>query len=115
MVDDINAALDIAAQLDIHIKLTLFSFDDFCADLTDSGITIVGLQPIVIDDTKRAALIKNVVVPIAQAVEASPNKDRMFAWDVINEPEWAITGSDPYGDQAFDPQSSCSGSTMADS
>jgi hypothetical protein len=29
----------------------------------------------------------------------------MIAWDVINEPEWAITGTDGYGDQAFDPQS----------
>ncbi len=108
VVDDVNAALDIAKQLDLHIKLTLFSFDNFCADRTDSGLTIVGLQPIVADATKRAALIANVVVPIAQAVESSPNKDRMVMWDVINEPEWAISGSDGYGDQAFDPQSQCS-------
>ena len=111
VVDDINAALDIAKTLDLHIKLTLFSFDNFCADRTDSGLTIVGLQPIVTDATKRAALIANVVVPIAQAVEASPNKDRMVLWDVINEPEWAISGSDGYGDQSFDPQSQCSGGT----
>ena len=111
VVDDINAALDIAKQLDLHIKLTLFSFDNFCADRTDSGVSITGLQPIVIDATKRAALISKVVVPIAQAVEASPNKDRMVLWDVINEPEWAISGSDGYGDQNFDPQSQCSGGT----
>ena len=109
VVDDINAALDIANQLDLHIRLTLFSFDNFCADRTDSGLTIVGLQPIVADSSKRAALIKNVVEPVARAVEASPNKDHMIGWDVINEPEWAISGSDPYGDQAFDPQSQCSG------
>jgi hypothetical protein len=111
VVDDINAALDIAKTLDMHIKLTLFSFDNFCGDRTDSGLTIVGLQPIATDATKRAALIANVVVPIAQAVEASPNKDRMVLWDVINEPEWAISGSDPYGDQAFDPQSQCANAT----
>ncbi len=114
VVDDLNAALDIAAQLDIHIKLTLFSFDSFWNDFTDSGITFPSLQPIAIDSAKRAALIKNVVIPIAQAVEASPNKDRMIAWDVINEPEWSITGSDPYGDQAFDPTTSGSNNrTMA--
>jgi len=114
VVDDLNAALDIAAQLDIHIKLTLFSFDSFWNDFTDSGITFPSLQPIAIDATKRAALIKNVVIPIAQAVEASPNKDRMVAWDVINEPEWSITGSDPYGDQAFDPSTGGSNNkTMA--
>lgn len=111
VIDDVNAALDIAKTLDLHIKLTLFSFDNFCGDRTDSGITIVGLQPIVTDATKRAALIAKVVVPIAQAVEASPNKDRMVLWDVINEPEWAISGSDGYGDQNFDPQSQCSGGT----
>ncbi len=114
LVADINAALDIAATLDIHIKLTLFSFDSFWAEFVDSGLTFPSLQPIATDATKRAALIKNVVIPIAQAVEASPNKDRMVAWDVINEPEWSITGSDPYGDQAFDPTSSGSnGKTMS--
>jgi hypothetical protein len=114
LVDDINAALDIAAQLDIHIKLTLFSFDSFWNEFTDSGITFPSLQPIAIDATKRAALIKNVVIPIAKAVESSPNKDRMIAWDVINEPEWSITGSDPYGDQAFDPNTGGSNNkTMA--
>jgi len=45
LVADISAALDIAATLDMHIKLTLFSFNDFYADYTDSGLTIVGLQP----------------------------------------------------------------------
>lgn len=114
VVDDINAALDIAASLDIHIKLTLFSFDSFWADYSNSGLTFSSLQPIAIDASKRAALIAKVVVPIAQAVEASPNKDRMIAWDVINEPEWAISGSDPYGDQAFDPNTTGSnGQTMA--
>jgi hypothetical protein len=109
VIDDVNAALDIAKQLDLHIRFTLFSFDNFCATRTDSGLTIVGLNPIVTDATKRAALIAKVVVPIAQAVEASPNKDRMIGWDVINEPEWAISGSDGYGDQNFDPQSQCNG------
>ncbi len=108
VVDDIQAALDLAAELDLHIKLTLFSFDNFCADRTDSGVSVVGLQPIVADSAKRAALIANVVTPIAKAVEASPNKDRMVMWDVINEPEWAITGTDGYGDEKFDAQTTCS-------
>jgi hypothetical protein len=104
LVADINAALEIANTLDIHIKLTLFSFDSFWAEFVDSGLTFPSLSPIVTDDTKRAALIKNVVIPIAQAVEASPNKDRMVAWDVVNEPEWAIAaGPDGYGDQNFEP------------
>jgi hypothetical protein len=101
-LDDVNAALAIAAEQDVHIQLTIFSFDNFKPDSADSP----GLSNLVTDATKRAALITKVVQPIARAVEASPNKDRMVAWDIINEPEWAITsGSDPYGDQAFDGQS----------
>jgi hypothetical protein len=112
-IDDINAALEIAASLDLHIKLTLFSFDNFSPDKEVSGVTSVCIKPIITDDTKRAALIANVVVPVAKAVEASPNKDRMISWDVINEPEWAITGNDGYGDQAFDPQSTLANVTFA--
>jgi hypothetical protein len=114
LMNDIAAALDIAATLDLHVKLTLFSFDNFWNDFTVSNVTFPSLKPIVVDDAKRAALITNVVVPIAKAVEASPNKARMIAWDVINEPEWSITGQDPYGDQAFDPTMTGSeGRTMA--
>lgn len=113
LVDDINAALDIAASLDMHIKLTLFSFDSFWNEFVSGGLTFPSLKPIITDDAKRAALIAKIVVPIAQAVESSPHKDRMITWDVVNEPEWSITGEDGYGDQKFDPQSSGSdGRTM---
>jgi hypothetical protein len=98
VVDDINAALQIAKDLDMHIELTLFSFDNFRPDDKDS----VGLGAIVLDDTKRAALMDKVVRPIAKAVAASPNTDRMVSWDVINEPEWALNDEDGYGDQKFD-------------
>jgi len=114
VVSDINAALSIAAQLNVHIKLTLFSFDSFWADYTVNGVPFPSLQPMVTDATKRAALIANVIVPIAKAVAASPDKDRMIAWDVINEPEWSITGTDPYGDPAFEPTTTGSdGKVMA--
>ncbi len=113
LVEDINAALDIAAALDMHVKLTLFSFDSFWNEFVTGGVTFPSLKPIIIDDAKRAALISKIVVPVAQAVQASPNKDRMISWDVINEPEWSITGEDGYGDQKFDPQSTGSdGRTM---
>jgi hypothetical protein len=96
---DINAALELAAQQDVHIMLTVFSFDNF---RPDSQYTI-STTPIAIDDAKRAALMNTVVRKVAQIVEASPNKDRMIAWDAINEPEWAIKADkDPYGDPAFD-------------
>src|SRR5262249_49610717 len=48
----------------------------------------------------------NLVVPVADAVESSPYKHRMIAWDLINEPEWAVTGPNLYGGEAFDPNTS---------
>jgi hypothetical protein len=96
---DINAALEIAKEQDVHIKFTLFSFDNFRPDTQDTLDT----GPIVTDNIKRAALMEKVVRKIAAIVESNPNKDRVIAWDVINEPEWAIKAEkDPYGDPPFD-------------
>ncbi len=100
LIADIQAALAIASQVGVHYNFTLFSFDDFMQDGNASGATLHGMTPIVTDDTKRAALMK-VVATVAQTVESSPNKDRVVSWDVVNEPEWAINGTDPYGDPAF--------------
>jgi hypothetical protein len=96
---DIEAALALAAQAGVFIKLTPFSFDNFRGDDRAGH----GLTAIVSDATKRAALIENVVRPIARAVAASANSARMISWDVINEPEWAIMGDDGHGDEPFDP------------
>jgi hypothetical protein len=99
---DIQAALSIAAQVGVHYNFTIFSFDDFAPNGTDNGATVHGMNPIITDTAKRAALM-SVIATVAQTVESSPHKDRVASWDVINEPEWAITGSDPYGDMAFSP------------
>jgi hypothetical protein len=102
LVADIQAALTLAAQVGVHYNFTIFSFDDFAPNGTDNGATLHGMNPIITDTSKRAALMK-IVKTVAQTVESSPHKDRVVSWDVINEPEWAITGSDPYGDMAFSP------------
>ena len=101
-VADIQAALAIAATVGVHLHLTLFSFDDFKTANTRR------MDNIITDSTKLANLINNVVKPVAAAVESSANKDRLISWDVINEPEWAITGNDGYGDQDFGADSTCS-------
>ena len=112
LVADIQAALDLAAQVGVHYNFTVFSFDNFKPDSTQNGATLHSLNAIVTDNAKRAALM-NVVKTVAQTVESSPNKDRVVSWDVINEPEWAISGSDPYGDQAFTPTSGYQAVTFA--
>ncbi len=101
---DVGAALQLAADNDLYLMLTIFSFDNFRPTRDEAGIRVRGLRPMIRDAGQRQDLLDLVVAPIAAAVEASPHRDRMLAWDVINEPEWAITGASLYGgDQDFDP------------
>jgi hypothetical protein len=94
--------------------LTIFSFDNFRPTRMESQLKVRGITPIVTDDAKRKALMDTVVAPLARAVEMSPHAKRMIAWDIINEPEWAITGASMYGgDPAFDPQTDLSAVTHA--
>jgi len=86
LVADIQAALLLATTVGVHYNFTIFSFDDFAPSGSDKGATIHGMADIITDATKRAALM-NVVKTIARTVEASPQKDRVVSWDVINEPE----------------------------
>jgi hypothetical protein len=112
LVADIQAALTLAVQNDVHYNFTLFSFDDFAPDSTMNGAVLHGLAPIVADSAKLAALM-NIVKTVAQTVQASPNADRVVSWDAINEPEWAISDTDPYGDPAFSPNASYEAVTFA--
>jgi hypothetical protein len=95
---DIAAALDIAAQAGVHIQFTLFSFDNFKTTNNTHN-----LAPIISDATMRAALMSNVVTAFANEVGKSANKVRANSWDIINEPEWAVSGDDG-PDMPFTPQ-----------
>ena len=111
---DVERALELAEKHDLYLMLTLFSFDNFRPTRMESTLRVRGIKPIVLDEAKRRALLDNVVAPLAKAVEASPHKQRMLAWDMINEPEWAITGPSAYGgDPVFDPQTDLEAVTHA--
>jgi len=105
LLADVEAALALAEENDVYVMLTPFSFDSFTPTTTESGIYTPGLQPIVTNAARRARLLENLVRPIARAVEESPNRRRMIAWDMINEPEWAIRGANMYGGEDFGPDS----------
>jgi hypothetical protein len=104
LLADVQKALELAAQNDVYLMLTPFSFDNFRPTTTEYGVYSRGIQPMVVNDTLRQELMDNLLGPIADAVAQSPNKDRLIAWDIINEPEWAMTGPSLYGDPAFPAQ-----------
>jgi hypothetical protein len=105
-VADVGKALELAAKNDVYVVLTIFSFDDFRPDRTESGLFIRGMSPMVSSSTRRAKLTENVVRPLARAAAQSDNAVRLLGWDVINEPEWAVRadGNAP-GGQDFTPNS----------
>ena len=102
---DLETALTLADQYGIYLMLTLFSFDNFKSNISPASQNMATLG---VDATKRAALVDKVVRPFARAAAQSAHADRVIAWDVINEPEWAVTGASLYGgDEAFDPDDTC--------
>jgi hypothetical protein len=111
---DVAKALELAKKNDVHLTLTIFSFDDFRPDRTDNGIKIRGMAPMVTSDARRKKLVDNVVRALARAAAASPAVDHLLGWDVINEPEWAIsaTGNAP-GGQDFSPNTELTAVTLA--
>jgi hypothetical protein len=97
---DLGALLELAEQHDIYLMLTLFSFDNFKTMLPANR----RMDTIALDANLRAGLVNNVVRPFARAATEHQYARRVIAWDVINEPEWAVTGPSLYGgDEPFDP------------
>lgn len=105
LIADIQAALALAEQNNVYLMLTPFSFDNFRPTSTEGGAYSRGIRPMVTDAALRQKLMDNLILPVAQAVAASPYKHRVMSWDLINEPEWAITGANLNGGEAFTPQS----------
>jgi hypothetical protein len=101
---DIDKALELAADNDLHVVFTVFSFDNFRPDRDEAGLTVRGIVPMISNAARRSRVLDNIVRPLARAAAASAHSDHLLGWDVINEPEWAIapTGNAP-GGQDFTP------------
>ncbi len=91
-IDDGLTALQLADQAGVQLMLCLFSFDGFRPSREQYGIAMTGYHDTVIDQSRRSALMTNVVTPFVRALGNSPYADSLHSWDVINEPEWAVHG-----------------------
>jgi len=110
---DIAKALDLAAQADVYLVPTIFSFDGFRPKKVDEGVTIRSITGLVNTPARRAKLIANVVQPLAHAAAQSAHAERLMGWDIINEPEWAIEPSGQ-NDQDFSPNDELDPVSLAD-
>jgi hypothetical protein len=110
---DVAKALELAAQADVYLVPTIFSFDAFRPTRTDEGVLVRGMTPLVTSPARRAKLIANIVRPLAKAAAASAHSSRLLGWDVINEPEWAIEPSG-MSSQDFSPNEELDAVSLAD-
>jgi hypothetical protein len=112
---DIDKALELAEARNLYIVLTIFSFDNFRPDHTDSGILIRGMSAMVSSATRRAKLVDNIVKPVAHAAAMSSHASHLLGWDVINEPEWAIIATNnAVNGQDFTPNSELTAIPLTD-
>lgn len=86
---DVDAAIDAAGDRDIEIMFVLFDFL-WCAPVRSAaGVQLGGRGDVLRDASKRAALLDRVLTPIFEHYGRNPH---VFAWDIMNEPEWATCG-----------------------
>jgi hypothetical protein len=86
---DVDAAIVAAAQRGIEIMFVLLDFLWCAPSRPVEGVQLGGRRDVLQDASRRAALLERVLLPVLQAYGRSPH---VFAWDVINEPEWAVCG-----------------------
>src|SRR3954471_5041073 len=86
---DVDAALDAAAERDIEIMFVLLDFLWCDHARIEAGVQLGGRCDVLRDGVMRASLLNNVLAPILERYGRNPH---VFAWDIINEPEWVTCG-----------------------
>lgn len=84
--DDIDAAVAIAKKHNIQLLFVLLDFKFFEKKLFASGVQLGGHAD-AISDTNRQSFLDNALKPLFMRYA---NESTIVAWEVVNEPEWAI-------------------------
>jgi len=85
--NDLDAAVSIARQHKVYVIFVLFDFLLVEKASVKDGVTMGGRRDWILDQRKRKALIENVIAPILRRYGKEPI---VAAWEVMNEPEWAM-------------------------
>ena len=81
---DARALFDLAGEVDLQVMPVLFDYLWCKRAHVHEGVQMFGRRAQVIDP---ARLIDTLVMPLVEVVSDHP---ALFAWDLINEPEWAM-------------------------
>jgi hypothetical protein len=87
---DLDAALQVAANNNILIDLTLLDFPMVDPAMVVNGVQLGGHLNLFTDANARQSYLDNALKPLLQHIAASPYKNTVFTYDIINEPEWRV-------------------------
>ena len=85
---DVDAAIELARGHGITIMWTLFDYLWCSAVSATHGVQMGGRAHVIANGETRQALLDNVMRPLLERYGHEP---QIFAWDIINEPEWITT------------------------
>lgn len=83
---DADAGIGLAGEHGLRLMLVLLDFHWFRPARWVNGVQLGGRGHVVTRPDRRAALLEEVIAPILERYGHHP---AVWAWDVINEPEWA--------------------------
>jgi hypothetical protein len=98
--DDADAGLALAEEHGLRLMLVLLDFHWFGPAEWMGGVQLRGRAGLVNDGGRRAALRENVIVPLLQRYGRHP---AVWAWDVVNEPDWVVRRTRALGRPAASP------------
>jgi hypothetical protein len=85
---DLDQAVALARENGIYLDLVLFDVSLLSNPTSIGGVQMGGHADVIANPTKRAALINNVVGPIAKHFA---NEPAVLSFELMNEPEWGIS------------------------
>ena len=91
---DIDKALELAQKHDLYLMFVFTSFDAFKYSFENGDVRGPSISSIVRSSAKLDRFVSDVFSPVVARASASRYAHRVFAWDLLNEPEWAVSNLD---------------------
>lgn len=87
--DDLDTALSLACKHDLRLIIVLLDYLWLDNPQSVNGVQLGGHADVITDPVKRQSFFDNALKPLFQRYG---NDRRIIAWEVMNEPEWTMSG-----------------------